>query len=50
MTAGRYERDNPHITAVGRELDALLADLITLLGGDVPQQLTAVNASRTQRI
>nr|WP_280700151.1 DUF302 domain-containing protein [Kitasatospora sp. GP82] len=33
--------DNPQITEVGRELDALLAQLITLLGGDVPPQLTA---------
>ena len=31
---------NPHIADVGRELDALLASLIMLLGGDVPQQLT----------
>jgi uncharacterized protein (DUF302 family) len=29
----------PEIAAVGRELDALLAELITLLGGDVPPQL-----------
>ena len=32
--------DNKHITEVGRELDARLAQLITLLGGDVPPQLT----------
>ncbi|MFB7312562.1 DUF302 domain-containing protein [Streptomyces sp. NPDC056192] len=32
--------DNPQIAEVGRELDALLAQLITLLGGDVPPQLS----------
>jgi hypothetical protein len=32
---------NPHITDVGRELDALLAQLITLLGGNPPPQLAA---------
>jgi hypothetical protein len=31
--------DNPQIAEVGREFDALLAQLITLLGGDVPAQL-----------
>src|SRR6201997_3073711 len=31
--------DNPDIAAVGAELDALLAGLIQLLGGDVPPQL-----------
>jgi hypothetical protein len=31
--------DNPDIAAVGLELDALLAQLIKLLGGDVPAQL-----------
>jgi hypothetical protein len=31
--------DKPEITAVGRELDRLLAGLIKLLGGDVPPQL-----------
>ena len=31
--------DNPRIADVGRELDALLAQLITLLGGDAPPQL-----------
>jgi Domain of unknown function DUF302 len=31
---------NPHIAEVGRELDALLAQLITLLGGDPPANLT----------
>ncbi|HZA12281.1 DUF302 domain-containing protein [Mycobacterium sp.] len=31
--------DNPQIAHVGHELDALLAQLITLLGGDVPRQL-----------
>src|SRR5260370_3741253 len=31
---------NPHIARVRRALDALLASLIMLLGGDVPQQLT----------
>ncbi|MFE9311223.1 DUF302 domain-containing protein [Streptomyces sp. NPDC006706] len=30
---------NPRIADVGRELDALLAGLITLLGGDAPPQL-----------
>ncbi|MFJ2721580.1 DUF302 domain-containing protein [Streptomyces sp. NPDC087437] len=30
---------NPRIVDVGRELDALLARLITLLGGDAPPQL-----------
>ena len=33
--------DNPHIADVGRELDALLAQLIMLLGGDPPSQLAA---------
>ena len=33
--------DKPEIAAVGRELDGLLAGLITLLGGDVPPQLDA---------
>ena len=28
---------DPHIAGVGRELDALLTDLITLLGGDIPR-------------
>lgn len=38
--------DRPEIAAVGRELDALLAQLIALLGGDVPPQLgPAGNAS-----
>jgi Domain of unknown function DUF302 len=31
--------DNPDITAVGFELDDLLAELIMLLGGEVPAQL-----------
>lgn len=31
--------DNPEIADVGRELDTLLAQLITLLGGDPPVQL-----------
>jgi hypothetical protein len=31
--------DDPHIADVGRELDALLAQLITLLGADPPTQL-----------
>jgi hypothetical protein len=31
--------DNPDITAVGFELDGLLAGLITLLGGEIPAQL-----------
>jgi hypothetical protein len=29
----------PEIYAVGRELDVILAGLITLLGGDIPPQL-----------
>ncbi|WP_377273476.1 hypothetical protein [Peterkaempfera sp. SMS 1(5)a] len=33
--------DNPQIADVGRELDALLAQLITLLGGEAPPQLAA---------
>jgi len=33
--------DNPQVADVGRELDALLAQLITLLGGDAPPQLAA---------
>lgn len=32
---------NPQIADVGRELDALLANLIILLGGDSPAQLSA---------
>jgi len=35
--------DNPHISEVGRELDALLARLITLLGGDPPTNLTVTS-------
>ena len=31
--------DKPEIATVGGELDALLAGLITLLGGDIPPQL-----------
>ena len=31
--------DNPQVAEVGRELDALLAQLITLLGADVPPRL-----------
>src|SRR6202045_1016126 len=31
--------DNPDIAAVGVELDALLAGLVELLGGEVPDQL-----------
>jgi hypothetical protein len=38
--------DKPEIAAVGRELDGLLAGLITSLGGDTPPQLGTVrNAS-----
>jgi hypothetical protein len=33
--------ENPDIADVGRELDALLGRLITLLGGDTPPQLAA---------
>jgi len=36
--------DNPQIADVGRELDALLARLITLLGGDPPAQLAAASS------
>ena len=32
--------NKPEIASVGRELDALLAGLIILLGGDIPLQLT----------
>jgi uncharacterized protein (DUF302 family) len=35
--------DNPHISEVGRELDALLARLITLLSGDPPTNLTVTS-------
>jgi len=38
--------DNPHISEVGRELDALLAQLITLLGDDLPPQLTVTSAEK----
>ena len=31
--------DNPQIASVGRELDTLVAQLITLLGGEPPLQL-----------
>jgi hypothetical protein len=41
---------NPHIADVGRELDALLADLITLLGGVVPQQLAVRESAGHQCI
>jgi hypothetical protein len=34
---------NPDIATVGEELDALLAQLITLLGGDTPPQLKLHN-------
>ena len=38
--------DKPEIATVGRELDWLLAGLITSLGGDIPPQLgTAGKAS-----
>ena len=36
--------DNPQIAHVGRELDVLLAGLITLLGDDTPPQLAATSA------
>ncbi len=39
--------DNPHISEVGRELDALLAQLITLLGGDPPPQLAVTSRGET---
>ncbi|HEV7449869.1 MAG TPA: DUF302 domain-containing protein [Pseudonocardiaceae bacterium] len=39
---------NPEIADVGRELDALLARLITLLGGDAPPQL-AMDQPATNR-
>jgi Domain of unknown function DUF302 len=32
---------NPHIAAVGLELDGLITQLISLLGGEVPSQLAA---------
>jgi hypothetical protein len=35
--------DNREIAAVGRALDALLAQLITLLGGDLPPQLATAS-------
>jgi hypothetical protein len=35
--------DNPHMTAVGSELDAHLAQLITLLGGEAPPELTVAH-------
>ena len=35
---------NPQIAGVGRELDVLLARLITLLGGDPPAQLAAASS------
>jgi len=34
----------PEIAPVGRELDALLAQLIALLGGEVPAQLKTESA------
>jgi hypothetical protein len=40
---------NPHIAEVGRELDALLAQLITLLGGEVPAQLAATSSTESMR-
>jgi hypothetical protein len=36
--------DNPQIADVGRELDALLAQLIALLGGDPPTQLAGTGS------
>lgn len=39
--------DNSDIASVGRELDALLAALIELLGGEVPQQLAAGASGHT---
>jgi hypothetical protein len=36
---------DPRIADVGHELDTLLARLIILLGGDLPLQLAAINAS-----
>jgi hypothetical protein len=38
--------DNPRITEVGRELDALLSQLITLLGGEPPAQLAGDELAR----
>jgi hypothetical protein len=38
--------DNPDIAAVGKELDALLAALIELLGGEVPDQFRAHGSDR----
>ena len=37
--------DNPQIADVGRELDALLAQLITLLGGETPPELAAARGA-----
>jgi hypothetical protein len=41
--------DNPHVADVGHELDALLAHLITLLGGELPEQLGAEHTERGAR-
>jgi uncharacterized protein (DUF302 family) len=41
--------DNPQITEVGRELDALLAGLIALLGGDAPRELSPEAGNDTRR-
>jgi uncharacterized protein (DUF302 family) len=41
---------DPRIADVGRELDTLLARLIILLGGGLPLQLAAVNASGAHRV
>lgn len=38
---------DPRISEVGRELDSRLAQLIALLGGDVPRQLRAGQGTRT---
>jgi hypothetical protein len=40
---------NPQIAEVGRELDALLARLITLLGGEAPAELAATSSSESMR-
>lgn len=40
---------NPQIAEVGRELDALLAQLITLLGAEAPAQLAATCSTESNR-
>src|SRR5262245_39433210 len=40
---------NPQIADVGRELDALLAQLITMLGGEVPAELATTSSRESMR-